>query len=908
MTDQTDRTLYLIDAYAVIYRGFFAMAKMARVTSTGINTTATLGFCNKLQELLRDHDPSHIAVCFDPAGPTFRKEEYADYKANRDKQPEAITEAIPYIKRIIEASGIRIVQVDGYEADDVIGTLAHKAEAEGYTVYMVTPDKDYAQLVTDRCLMLNPYPSKAKEKPSALGPEGIKQYYGVRPDQIADWLALVGDSSDNIPGCPGVGKVTAAKLLDAHDTLAGVLDAAQTMTGKTGQSLRDHAEQIRFSRHLATICTDAPLGDVTPDSLLRRPEDTDKLIEVYTELEFKSFLAKLRPAKQPQGSDMGLGGLFDLPCDSPAPAAEQEPQYAETPEQTARLVKRLCDSRATVGVALLGWPPEAGAVTAMPRMLGLADSHATCTIVPLDGPDVRDTLAVLEPLFTSPDVTLVSLDYKYILVKLATMGIHATASFADVRIEAYLLDPDGKNSPGTLARKYLHTEMPESLDKPIKTERDLQLMAMLALRLLGPVRDAYAALDDGGATQRILNEVELPLLPVLAQMELTGVRVDLRELAALSGQLSGQLEQMEEEIYSLAGKRFNIYSPAQVGQVLFGDLDISGGKVAKGKSGNYSTTEAILSKYAAEHPIVDLVLRCRGLRKLLSTYIDALPEAVDPRDGKIHTTFNQAVTATGRISSANPNIQNIPVRTELGREIRRAFVPDPGCVMLSADYSQIELRLMSDFSGDPVMVDTFMHGGDIHRTTAAKVYHTEPEEVTPDQRRKAKTANFGIIYGISSFGLAERLRIPRAEAKELIDGYFASYPEIRRYIDYTVAKAHDNGYVTTPMGRRRYLADIDSRNAALRSYAERNAVNAPLQGAAADIIKVAMIRIAKRIEETGLRSRMILQVHDELVFNVLPDELDTLKAMVIEEMEHAYSGKVPMEVSAGVAANWLEAH
>lgn len=913
-----NKRLFLLDAYALIYRAYYAMIRSPRVTSRGLNTSAIMGFVNTLDEVLRKERPTHIAVCFDPPkGHTFRSEIFELYKAQREKQPEDITLSIPYIERILKAMNIPTVMVEGFEADDVIGTLANEAERHGFTTYMMTPDKDYAQLVTDRILQYRP--SLRGEGFEVRGPEEVRKRFGVpEPVNVIDLLALEGDASDNIPGCPGVGEKTAAKLIAEYSTAENVVDHASQIKGKLGEKIAANAEQIRLSKFLATIKTDIPqLEGFDINSLQRREPDMKTLIEVYEELEFRTFIKRLtassssplpaRPLREtppvPAPAADGMGSLFDLDYSAAtAPEAAPVAEWSEVSslDEAAQACRRAVRAGRT-GFAFVADGDEA--MTALWTAIVLAPDDGASPVViniPAENPARGEMLAVVQPLLGEKGTRLVGHDIKRAIVIALREGIEFGAEYADTAIAHYLLEPEMKHSLDMLSRKYLGRSIAEQAPESVG---EAVVAASTALALEKPLTDEIK----GAGLMPLLADIELPLVKVLAGMEFAGVRINPSELHELSKSYTERLHALEEKAYEMAGVRFNIGSPTQVGDVLFNILKIDT-KAKTTKKGAYSTTEEILSKYAADWPVVALILEIRGLRKLLATYINALPALVNPATGKIHTTYNQTVTATGRISSTNPNLQNIPVRSDDGREIRRAFIADPGDLLMSADYSQIELRLMADLSGDPDMIAAFANGEDIHRTTAAKVFHTAPDEVTDDMRRKAKTANFGIIYGISAFGLSERLKIPRAEAKALIDGYFASYPHISEYIGNAIKKAREEGYVTTIMGRRRMLPDIGSRNATVRAFAERNAVNAPIQGSAADIIKLAMVRIARRMEEAGMRSRMIMQVHDELVFNVKPDELPALQSLVMEEMTGAYSGRVRLEVAAGTAANWLEAH
>lgn len=926
MANNDTKRLFLLDAYALIYRAYYALIRAPRVTTKGLNTSAIFGFCNTLDEILRKEQPTHIAVCFDPpGGHTFRHELYPDYKANRDKQPEDITLSVPYIKEILEAYRIPVIEIEGYEADDIIGTLSRRAEREGYTTYMMTPDKDYGQLVTENVIMYRP--SLRGEGFEVRGPEQVCERYGIQsPAQVIDMLALEGDASDNIPGCPGVGEKTAAKLIAEWGSVENLLANTDRLKGAIQKKITENAEQIRFSKDLVTIRTDVPLpDDVTIEGMQRKDVDIDRLLDVYRRLEFRTFIRRLTghrpeketPIKPEKNIDAAQGSLFDFSDDdvTATPAATVAARTIDTVEHSyetaasaadvARMVERI-SSADRMGLCILADGEEA--MTAEIRGIAIAEAAGKATYIPLTDSKSDERLAMLSPLFGEAAPVAVSHDIKRDILLLKRKGLELTNAAYDTSVAHYLIEPEMKHLLPGLALKYLDydlmPQLPKGVVEPEERTADRACQQADTVLQLMPLLEKEIS---SGGLQPLLIDIELPLIRVLAEMEWTGVRVDVNELHSLSRRFSERLSEMEEEAFSLAGIRFNIGSPMQVGEVLFDHLKIDA-NAKRTKRGFYSTTEEILEKLRPEHPIVDLILKIRALRKLLTTYVNALPSLVNPATGKIHTSFNQTVTATGRISSTNPNLQNIPVRSDDGREIRRAFIPDPGDILLAADYSQIELRLMADMSGDPSMTEAFLSGEDIHRATAAKIYHEAIEDVTPDQRRNAKTANFGIIYGISAFGLASRLAIPRSEAKDLISGYFRTYPGVKEYMDRSIQSARDNGYVTTVMGRKRMLPDIHSRNSVVRSYAERNAINAPLQGSAADIIKIAMVDIYREMEHRGLRSRMILQVHDELVFNVHPDELDAVKELVVRNMVHAYSGRIPMEVGLGTGYNWLEAH
>lgn len=896
------KKLFLLDAYALIYRAYYALIRSPHFTTKGFNTSAIFGFCNTLDEILRKENPTHIAVCFDPkGGHTFRHELYDQYKANRDAQPEDITQSVPWIKRILEAYRIPIVENPEYEADDIIGTLSRVAQADGYTTYMMTPDKDYGQLVTDKVLMYRP--ALKGQGFEIRGPREVCERYGIEsPHQVIDLLALEGDSIDNIPGCPGVGEKTAQKLIAEWGSVENLLDNVDKLKGALQRKVAENVDMIRLSKVLATIRTDVPI-DVEISSLERREPIIAELLDIFSQLEFRTLARRLtsadheaasapQPAPQ-QGASGPQLSLFDIPGDT---AADPIPTIADTLSAAplSQVVEKALQ-HPNIAIAISADGAEAMTARWMAITIAYTEGEAHYFTIPAEGKARREFMAQLKPLFTSARVVL-SHDVKRDMLLLRREGIEWKAPYFDTAVAHYLLQPEMRHALHLVAAAYLNFQ---SLD----TELMLSQQADFVLRLGPALTDELRAQE----LWTLFTDIEMPLVAVLADMEWTGARIDVTELHQLSLQLTERLRLMEQQVYELAGETFNIASPSQVGEILFGRMQLDP-KAKRTKKGAYSTTEEILEKYAPFHPIVDLILKVRRLRKLLTTYINALPELINPHTGKIHTTYNQTVTATGRISSTNPNLQNIPIRTEDGRDIRRAFIADPGHLFLSADYSQIELRLMADMSRDKDMVEAFLSGEDFHTETAAKVYHIPLEQVTPDQRRNAKTANFGIIYGISAFGLSERLGIPRGEAKQLIDNYFKSYPGVREYLDRCVSEARERGYVTTVMGRKRFLPEINSRNAVVRGYAERNAVNAPLQGSAADIIKRAMIDIWRELREKHLETKMIMQVHDELIFDVVPDELPQVQEIVTRLMSQAYTGLVPLEVSAGVGTNWLEAH
>ena len=909
------KTLFLLDAYALIYRAYYGMMRSPRITSKGLNTSAIFGFSNTLEEVLKKQRPDYIAVCFDPPhGRTFRHDAYPEYKAQREKQPEGITIAIPYIKRLLEAYRIPMVEVAGFEADDVIGTLAKRASAEGFTTYMMTLDKDYGQLVSDNVLMFRP--ALAGQGFEIRDVKAVTERYGIqRPEQVIDLLALEGDASDNIPGCPGIGEKTAIKLISEYGSVENLIANAANIKGANGRKVADNAEKIRFSKYLVTIRTDVPV-EVSLEDFKRVEPDNQALVALYTELEFRTKLAAMNAQAAEPKADVAPSqlSLFD---DNGDPAGVEPDATIKDLNATITAVNSDAEIRAfaaaigeRVGIAINA--PEEEAMRTPLLSVALATENEAIVV------DIPDFAMAAAPIFDAlreilldTTITPICHDFKRLIVVLRRFGIDLSArsDYRDTSVAHYLLSPESKHELSAVALAELRHrtadyDIPERERRRTVPSVDcLAERALLTLRLDTHLMQRLA--NEGLAD--LYNNVELPFLAVLAAMECEGVRIDTAVLNSISQKLTARLNELEQQAFDLAGGPFNLNSPAQVGEVLFGRLQIDP-KARKNRTGSWQTGEDVLEKYAATHPIVRIILDVRGLRKLLATYVNALPKLINPDTGRIHTTFNQTTTATGRISSANPNLQNIPVRTDDGREIRRAFVADPGCLIMAADYSQIELRLMAELSADPTMVEAFANGEDIHRSTAAKIFHEDIADVTADQRRQAKTANFGIIYGISAFGLAERLGIPRAEARTLIDNYMATYPDVQKYIDNQVESARQKGYVQTLFGRKRLLPDINSRNATVRSFAERNAVNAPLQGSAADIIKIAMVNIYREMRARGLRSRMLIQVHDELVFNVFPDELAQLTDLVRTNMVNAYQGRVPLEVSIDTAPNWLEAH
>lgn len=920
------KTLYLLDAYALIYRAYYALIRSPRINSKGQNTSAVFGFVNTLEDVLQKEKPDFIGIAFDPAGGTFRHEAYPEYKAQREATPEDIRWAVPIIKDIIRAYRIPILEIPGFEADDVIGTLALKGQKAGLEVHMVTPDKDYAQLVRPGIYMRRPgHGSAGMEK---LGVDEICEKYEISStSQVIDLLGLMGDTADNVPGCPGVGEKTAIKLVKQFGGIDELLAHTDQLKGAQKKKVEENVEQIRFSKFLVTIKTDVPI-ELNLDELSRREANTEALRPIYEELEFRSFLQKMDKATDPTPQADLFGSLFGSDSGEITSGINQSTHKTlkEVPHKYILIenqedAKLLCEKLLTFQT--LSLDTETTSTDAIrARLVGLSfaveGGEAWYVAVPRETGAAKEWLEIFRPVYESATILKVGQNLKYDLTVLASYGIHLHAPLFDTMLAHYLVQPELRHNMDYLAEIYLnYTPIPiEQLIGPKgrgqKNMADLTPAeicdyacedADVTLQLYPPLRDEL----EKNELTRVFNEIEMPLMPVLARMERNGVRLDTEALAETGNQFNQRLEELEREIYELAGHPFLLTSPRQVGEVLFDELKLNE-KAKKTKSGQYSTGEEVLEAIRAKHPIVGKILAHRGLKKLVSTYIDALPKLILPETGHIHTSFNQAVTATGRLSSSNPNLQNIPVRGDDGKEIRKAFVAEEGCTFFSADYSQIELRIMAHLSQDEHLIQDFREGRDIHAATAARIFHKPLEEVTRDERRKAKTANFGIIYGISAFGLAERMEVSRTEAKELIDSYFKTYPKVKEYMEKSVEVARERGYILTEFGRRRYLPDITSRNAVVRGYAERNAVNAPIQGTAADIIKIAMIRIDERLRHETLQTKMILQVHDELNFSVPPTELEHVKQLVVEEMERAFAMSVPLIADCGSGINWLEAH
>ena len=952
--NSTDK-LFLLDAYALIYRAYYAFIKNPRINSKGFNTSAILGFVNTLEEVLKKENPSHIGVAFDPSGPTFRHEAYEQYKAQREETPEAIRLSVPVIKDIIRAYRIPILEVSGYEADDVIGTLATEAGKQGITTYMMTPDKDYGQLVSDNVFMYRPKHTGGFE---VMGIEEVKAKFNIQSTaQVIDMLGLMGDSSDNIPGCPGVGEKTAQKLIAEFDSIENLLEHTDRLKGALKTKVETNREMIIFSKFLATIKIDVPIT-LDMNALVREEPDEEKLRKIFEELEFRTLIDRVlkknstplsssTSSSSPSTPDLFAGTLFaqqksettenkgpvqgDLFANFAGDGADSSKnsnltrlemldvdyQLIDTEGKRRKLIQKLLTTEIlSIDTETTGTEPMEAELVGM--SFSDAENKGYYVPVPPNREEALKIINELRPLYENEKSLKVGQNIKYDMIVLQNYGVQVRGALFDTMLAHYVLQPELRHNMDYLAEIYLHyqtihiDELIGAKGKNQKNMRDL------------PAEDVYRyACEDADITLKLKNvlekelkeqgaehlfyEIEMPLVPVLVNIETNGMRLDTEALKQSSEHFTVRLQEIEKNIYELAGETFNIGSPKQVGEVLFDKLKIVE-KAKKTKTGQYVTSEEVLESLRGKHAVIGKILEYRGLKKLLSTYIDALPQLINSRTGRIHTSFNQAVTSTGRLSSSNPNLQNIPIRDEDGKEIRKAFIPDDGCEFFSADYSQIELRIMAHLSEDKNMIDAFLSGHDIHAATAAKIYKIDIEEVTSDMRRKAKTANFGIIYGISVFGLAERLNVSRQEAKELIDGYFETYPQVKEYMDKSIQVARENGYVETIFHRKRFLPDINSRNAVVRGYAERNAINAPIQGSAADIIKVAMAHIYQRITSNKLKAKMILQVHDELNFSVPASEKELIQQIVIEEMEHAYRMHVPLKADCGWGNNWLEAH
>lgn len=919
--------LFLLDAYALIYRAYYAFIKNPRINSKGFNTSAILGFVNTLEEVLRKENPTHIGIAFDPSGPTFRHEAYEAYKAQREETPEAIRQSVPVIKDIIRAYHIPILEIAGYEADDVIGTLATEAGKRGINTYMMTPDKDYGQLVSEHVFMYRPkYGDKDFE---VMGVEEVKAKFDIQsPLQVIDMLGLMGDTADNIPGCPGVGEKTAQKLIAQFGNIENLLAHTDELKGAIKKKVEENKEQITFSKFLATIKTDVPIA-LDMEALKREEPDEEELRRLFEMLEFRSLIDRvIKTEKKAPSSPAAQPDLFGFFAEEDTADAKNsiltrledlsyDYQLVDNKEEIAILAEKLlAQNFFSLDTETTGIDPITAELVGM--SFSFAENQAFYVPVPANREEALTIVNIFKPAFENPDSLKIGQNIKYDLIMLANYGVTLKGKMFDTMIAHYVLQPELRHGMDYLAEIYLKYEtikIEELIGAKGKKQGNMRDLAPEAVYKYA-CEDADVTLKlkqvlenelETNGVKKLFEEIEMPLVPVLAYMERNGVRIDTDALKETSRHFTARMNQIEEEVHQLAGMEFNIASPKQVGEVLFDRLKIVE-KAKKTKTGQYVTSEEVLESLRGKHEIVGKILEHRGLKKLLGTYIDALPQLINPATGRIHTSFNQTVTATGRLSSSNPNLQNIPIRNEDGKEIRKAFIPDEGCEFFSADYSQIELRIMAHLSNDPHMIEAFQKDQDIHAATAAKIYKVKLEEVTREQRSKAKTANFGIIYGISVFGLAERLNVDRKEAKALIDGYFENYPNVKAYMDQSIQEAREKGYIETIFKRKRYLPDINSKNAVVRGYAERNAINAPIQGSAADIIKVAMIRIYQRFQEEGIHSKMILQVHDELNFSVLPEEKEKVQQIVISEMEAAYKMKAPLRADHGWGHNWLEAH
>lgn len=917
--------LFLFDAYALIYRSYYAFIKNPRINSKGLNTSAVMGFVNTLNEIITKEQPTHIGVAFDH-GKTFRNDAFPDYKAQREETPEDIRRSVPIIKDLLAAWHIPCLQVDGFEADDVIGTLAMKSGKIGVETYMLTPDKDYGQLVRENVFQYRPRHGGGYEK---MGPREVCEKYGVENTaQIIDLLALMGDSSDNYPGCPGVGEKTATKLIAEFGSIENLLGNSAQIQGKMREKIESHVDDIRMSKFLATIRTDVPI-ELDMTTLLLHDPDEEKLRQLFAELEFKTLADKI--LKKSEHTPKIVNGQLDLFANFAPEGTEIQKNSdfltLKTTLHDYKLIEnqeemqKICDFFLTNEI--LSLDTETTSTNPIDaELVGLSfsveETKAFYVPVPADRNEAQKIVEIFKPVYENPNILKVGQNLKYDLEVLANYGVQLQGPMFDTMLAHYLLQPELRHNMDYMAETLLNYQtihIDELIGARGKNQRNM--------RDLSPTAVYEYACEDADITLRLKNvlapklkeagieslfyDIEMPLMPVLAEMEMNGVLLDTKALAETSKFFTERMLQLEAHIYELAGEQFNISSPKQVGDILFGKMKIID-KPKKTKTGQFVTSEEVLMQLRSKSPIIADILDYRGLKKLLGTYVDALPKLINPRTGHIHTSFNQAVTATGRLSSSDPNLQNIPVRGEDGKEIRKCFVPEPNCQFFSADYSQIELRVMAHLSGDENMIQVFREGKDLHAATAATIYKKDIGEVSRDERTKSKRANFGIIYGITTFGLAERLDISRDEAKLLIDGFFQTFPRVHDYMEQSKQTARERGYAETLFHRRRYLPDINSRNATVRNFAERNAINAPIQGSAADIIKVAMIRIHRRFKAEGIRSKMILQVHDELNFSVYPEEKGRVERIVLEEMQNAYQLRVPLVADCGWGENWLEAH
>lgn len=917
--------LFLIDAYALIYRSYYAFIKSPRINSKGLNTSAVMGFCNTLNEVLTKEKPTHIGVAFDH-GKTFRHDAFPEYKAQREETPEDIKLSVPLIKQVLEAMHIPILQVDGFEADDIIGTIATRFGADGIDTFMLTPDKDYGQLIGPNVFMYRPRHGGGYE---ILGEKEVGEKYGIpTPAQVIDLLALMGDSADNFPGCPGVGEKTAAKLINQFGSIDNMLQHTDEIKGKLREKVENAVEDIKMSKFLATIRTDVPMQLDLDELKVEQPDET-KLRAIFEELEFKTLINKfLNKGESKPKTDNNQLDLFaentTNESDEPKNAkfesiktTQHEYKLVENEEE----LRHLCDffiTKESVSIDTETTSTDAIGAELVGLSFSVEEKKAFYVAIPANYEEALKIVQIFKPLYESDKIMKIGQNIKYDYEVLTRYGVTLQGKMFDTMIAHYLIQPELHHNMDYMAETllgYQTIHIEELLGPKGKKQKNM--------RDLSPTDIYEYAAEDADITLRLKNvleprlkelgveelfwNIEMPLVRVLADMELNGVCLDTEALQDTSKIFTERMKQYEQEIYKEAGEEFNISSPKQVGDILFGKLQIMD-KPKKTKTGQYVTSEEVLQSLESKSPIVRNILNYRGMKKLLSTYIDALPKLINPRTGHIHTSFNQALTATGRLSSSDPNLQNIPVRTDDGKEIRKCFIPEEGCLFFSADYSQIELRIMAHLSEDKNMMEAFREGHDIHRATAAKIWHVDIDKVTDAQRKKAKQANFGIIYGITTYGLAQRMDIPNGEAKELIEGYFRTFPKVQAYMEHAKEVARAKGYAETLFHRRRYLADINSRNATVRGFAERNAINAPIQGTEADIIKVAMVRIWERFKKEGIRSKMILQVHDELNFSVFPEEREQVERIVIEEMQNAYPLNVPLIADAGWGKNWLEAH
>ena len=917
--------LFLIDAYALIYRSYYAFIKSPRINSKGLNTSAVMGFCNTLNEVLTKEKPTHIGVAFDH-GKTFRHDVFPEYKAQREETPEDIKLSVPLIKQVLEAMRIPILQVDGFEADDIIGTVATRFGADGIDTFMLTPDKDYGQLIGPNVFMYRPRFGGGYE---TLGEKEVEAKYGIpTPAQVIDLLALMGDSADNFPGCPGVGEKTAAKLINQFGSIDNMLQHTDEIKGKLREKVENAVEDIKMSKFLATIRTDVPMQLELDELKIEEPNET-KLRAIFEELEFKTLINKfLNKSEVKPKTDNNQLDLFA----ENATNESDEPKNAKfesikTTQHEYKLVEneeelhKLCDffiTKEYVSIDTETTSTDAISAELVGLSFSVEENEAFYVPIPANNEEAIKYVQIFKPLYESDKIMKIGQNIKYDYEVLSRYGVTLQGKMFDTMIAHYLIQPELHHNMDYMAETllgYQTIHIEELLGPKGKKQKNM--------RDLSPTDIYEYAAEDADITLRLKNvleprlkelgveelfwNIEMPLVRVLADMELNGVCLDTEALQDTSKIFTERMKQYEQEIYKEAGEEFNISSPKQVGDILFGKLQIMD-KPKKTKTGQYVTSEEVLQSLESKSPIVRNILNYRGMKKLLSTYIDALPKLINPRTGHIHTSFNQALTATGRLSSSDPNLQNIPVRTDDGKEIRKCFIPEEGCLFFSADYSQIELRIMAHLSEDENMMEAFREGHDIHRATAAKIWHEDIDKVTDAQRKKAKQANFGIIYGITTYGLAQRMDIPNSEAKEVIEGYFRTFPKVQAYMEQAKEEARAKGYAETLFHRRRYLADINSRNATVRGFAERNAINAPIQGTEADIIKVAMVRIWERFKKEGIRSKMILQVHDELNFSVYPEEREQVERIVIEEMQNAYPLNVPLTADAGWGKNWLEAH